>query len=412
MSEEPSRGSQRCGSDGHKPLEVLLVAQENSRVRLLAALIDGTPSSEIRYSVVALSGKPGPLAQQLEQRGVRLYSLGLKHVTMETVPLGVVRLRRLIQETKPDVIQPYLFYASLTTAIARATMKYPGAVLLVRHHNAIQHLERRRLHVMLDSWMARRADCVVAVSDAVRRTLVEGEEVSADRVEVVYNGLDWERAVRVNPEQRDSWRSRYEGQRLLVAAGRLVPMKDHDTMLRALARVLSRHPDVRLLLAGAGAPKRRRELLSTARSLGVQDHFEFLGWVPDVYDLMAAADVFVQSSFDESFCQTVIEAAGLGVPVATTTVGPLADMTRGWHPQIDAYDDGALADRICRLLDDPVRARAEAATTAVEVRATYTMQGMAAGYRRVYERMMGPVTDRASSQEQAADEGELTCSGH
>lgn len=370
-----------------RPIRVLIVTQGTGRDRLLAGLIDGT-HDDVSFSIVTLGPAHGPLMAQMQDLGVPVTSLGIEHVTLRSVPLVAFRLRQIVRQTRPDLIQSLLFYASLSTTLVKLTTSNPPPVLLARHHNAIHHRENRRLHVALDGWMARRADHVVAVSDAVFRTLISDEDVSARQISVVYNGLDWRRAVRVNPTHRASLVVKYQDRRLLVAAGRLIPMKDHPTMLKALSLVVTRYPDVHLVIAGTGTQAARDQLLSLTRSLDLVEHVDFAGWIPNIYDLMAAADIFVHSSFDESFCQVVVEAAGLGVPLATTTVGPLADIVGDWHPPIAAYDHVRLANRICSLLDRPTEARAQAIEVSKRIQATFTIERMAVGYQEIYNALL------------------------
>ncbi len=214
-----------------------------------------------------------------------------------------------------------------------------------------------------------------------------------DHVTVIHNGLDWERTVCVDAEASARWRRRFAGRRLLVAAGRFAPQKDYPTLLRAFARVVPRHPDVLLVIAGTGPHGDRVALEQQVRSLGVARSVQLVGWVPDIYDLIAAADVFVQSSIDESLSQTITEARGLGVPIASTSVGGIPEVIDGDAEGILGGDDAHLARRIVSLLAAPAAARAEAAAAVPSTRERFSAVTMAASYVALYRQLTASPVD-------------------
>lgn len=108
-----------------------------------------------------------------------------------------------------------------------------------------------------------------------------------------------------------------EGVPLLLALGRLHPVKGFDLLLDAVARL----PGVWLWLAGDGPQMAR--LVRQARELDILDRVRFLGWRGDTGALMAAADVFVSSAHHEPLGNTIIEAWAHHLPVvATDAEGP------------------------------------------------------------------------------------------
>ena len=374
---------------GHRPnpLRVVLVTQGVKRGRLLNALIDHTDPDRVRYSIITVLGGDGPLLDDMAARDVEVHSLGMSDGSLESVPLALIRLRRALKTAQPDVVHSLLFYPSLTSELSRAAWLDAPPSLLVRHHNALHHLYGRRLHARLDKWMACHATQVVAVSHTVAHTLSGTEQVPPDRVTVIHNGLDWKRTVQVDPAAAASWRRQFGDRRLLVAAGRITSEKDYPTLLRTLVRVERSFPDVLLVIAGTGPDDERARLEQLARSLGIDRAAQLVGWVPDVYNLMAVADVFVQSSIDESFSQTIVEARGLGIPVAATTVGAVSEVLGGGHETIAAGDDGRLARRIISLLATPELARSEAEAAARGTQQQFSAQSMTDGYLALYKRL-------------------------
>ena len=319
--------------------------------------------------MITLARERGPLWEQMRDRGVDTYSLGLKRINLRSVPVAAFRLRRVIRSLDPDVVHCLLFYASLATELALLGMRQPPS-LLVRHHNLLLHIQEKRLHVWADSWMARRASKVVAVSEAVRGTLVR-EGVPRSHVKVIHNGLDWEGAVRTQREAMDAWRARFQPQVLLVAAGRLTFQKDYPTLLRAFSLLREEHPQTHLVIAGTGSEQEHETMLALLKQNRIEDAVTLAGWIPDVYSLMAAADIFVHAALEEAFCQAVVEAAGLGVPVVSTSAGAVPEILGEIHVPLPTRDASTLAARLSDTIIELDRAKTRAGKRGAYPRTLY-----------------------------------------
>jgi glycosyltransferase involved in cell wall biosynthesis len=363
-------------------LRVAYVIASAEHNRLLDCLVDDLHPDVAEYSVVVQGSAESPYADSLRRRGVAVH--GLDAGRPRDLPVAAVRLRRVLRRLRPDLVHSNLFWPSFLVEVVRPTMPGAPPSVLARHHNRNHHLQGKPVHVRIDAAAARRASAVLAVSPAVRRTLVELEGVPAAEVHVVENGLCWD-AVVATAAGVARWRERFAGRRLVVAAGRLDFQKDYPTLLTALAYVRRDHPDVVLAVAHQNAaPDIVAALGSLAESLGVAANLDLLGPVSDVFDLMTAADVFVQSSVDESFGQTLLEAMALGVPLVATTPGGALDVVGTWYPAIEVGDAGTLARRIGDVLAAPDEARRRASAIAPEVRARFSAERMAAETLALY----------------------------
>lgn len=367
------------------PLRVLISTQEPVRDRLLNSIVDHSDPARVRYAVVTARAGEGQLADDMAARGVAVSSLGLVDGSLESIPRAVTRFRPLLRSMRPDVIHTLLVYPGLTCELTRLTLRQAPASVLARHHNAVYHRDHRRLHARIDGWTARRATLAVAVSDAVAQTMSELDRVARSHITTIHNGLDWERDFQLDLEAVSTWRKRFHGRELLVAVGRLSPVKDYSMLFRAVARVKREHPNMLLAIAGTGPERELTRLQGLAQSLGIAAAVEFLGWVPEPYNLMSAASVFVQASYDEAFSQTIAEAAGLGIPVATTGVGGVREILGSSYETAAAGDDVALAGLICAALDNPEGARDRVRRIASEVRSAFSAQTMAERYMQAYE---------------------------
>ncbi|MFE6158751.1 glycosyltransferase [Streptomyces sp. NPDC056486] len=156
--------------------------------------------------------------------------------------------------------------------------------------------------------------------------------------------------------------------RIVLAAGRLNPAKDHDRLLDAFAKVVALHPDWTLRIYGSG--RERTRLRSRIEELGLYNHVLLMGARTPMDPEWAKAAIAVVPHGTESSGTTIVEAMGCGVPVVSTdgdhapreiiTHGEDGLLTPGHGPVADA-----LADALCRLIENGTeRRRMAAAATA------------------------------------------------
>lgn len=190
---------------------------------------------------------------------------------------------------------------------------------------ASEHESPRRLET--ERRLVHAVDRVVAATEHERRLLRQIYRVPPARVEVIPLGVDLER---FQPRDRAAARAVLgvaPGDRILLAIGRIQPLKGLDILIRALADMTDR-AGVRLLVIGGddrALPEIAR-LRATADEVGVTDAVEFVGPVPhdDLATYYNAADLVVVPSFYESFGLVAVEAMASGVPVVASRVGGLA----------------------------------------------------------------------------------------
>jgi polysaccharide biosynthesis protein PelF len=140
----------------------------------------------------------------------------------------------------------------------------------------------------------------------------------------------------------------------VVAAARVFPLKDIETMIRAAAVTRTRIPDVLFLLYGSltADPPYVARCQRLVGDLGLQDTFMFAGLAPDPTEIFNQGDIGVLSSVSEAFPYTVLEALACGRPVAATDVGGVAEMLEGWGLLVPPRDPDALGEACATLLAD------------------------------------------------------------
>lgn len=148
------------------------------------------------------------------------------------------------------------------------------------------------------------------------------------------------------------------GRHILLYVGRIARNKRVHELVEALPIILERHPDTQLLIVGDDqAPAYRAyadEVRDRAVELGVADHVRFTGQVDDatLEELYRACTVFVTASIHEGFCMPVVEAMARGRPVVAADATALPHTLGGAGLLFPPGDHRALAEQVCRLLDE------------------------------------------------------------
>jgi glycosyltransferase involved in cell wall biosynthesis len=277
--------------------------------RQLMLLASGLRRRGWRVSMIALSGTGGSSAGELLSGGVEFLSLAMRKGLAD--PRGWLRFNRWLHREQPHIVHAHLPHAAWMARWSR--LAAPVRVVLDTIHTAATGTPGRRLGYRLSRWLP---DCVTAVGEGVRNAYAAAEMVTASQCCVIPNGVDTEiwspdamtrEAVRSETDSGEGF--------LWLAAGRLEPVKDYETMLRAFAQT----PETgRLAIAGSGPLD--SELKKLASALEITHRVRFLGFVPDVRRSMQAADAFVLASRVEGLPMGLIEAAACALPAVATDV--------------------------------------------------------------------------------------------
>ena len=327
------------------------------------------------------------LLRQLESWGVRTQLLlhedggALRRDVPYDIPVTVLGsgrtrddllpLMRLLRRERPDALLVSLGHNNVVAMLAKL-LSFSRCNLVVCQHNALTaeaSADRgyRLLPALYRLLAPLAANHVVAVSHGVADDMASRTGLARARIGVIHNpviGPDF--AQRANAPLDDPWFGP-GAPPVFVTAGRLVPQKDHETLLRAFAMHRSRRA-ARLLVLGEGPLLETLE--AHARALGVADDIRFAGFQPNPLPFMREAEAFVLSSSHEGLGNVLVEALACGTPVISTDCphGPAEILEHGrFGTLVPVGDVGALAGALALPHRDAfpaalLRARADAFT--------------------------------------------------
>jgi glycosyltransferase involved in cell wall biosynthesis len=294
---------------------------------------------------------------------------------------ALVGLLRAVRAQRPDLVHAHSSKAGAVARLAR--LLAPRTPILYTPHGYahagyFESAAQRRAYALAERALTPLASRIVCVCEAERR-LALGLGAGA-RARLVYNGID---APPDGPPDPALEALRARGP-VIATVTLLRPGKGLETLLDALPAVLAAHPAAQLAIAGAGVD--REPLEARARALGVAAAVHFLGFVEETVGVLRGADVFVSSSWAESFPYVVLDAMVLARPIVATRVGGVAEAIEDGESGllVAPRDAGGLAQALIRLLSDPARADELGRQARSQVRARFTRERMLAGLAAVY----------------------------
>jgi glycosyltransferase involved in cell wall biosynthesis len=263
---------------------------------------------------------------------------------------AVLRLRRLLRGSSPDVVHAHGLRAGTIAALALAGPAGRHSALLVTVHNAPPAAgATRAVYALLERIVARRADAVASVSADLAERMRRRGARDAGRTLVPAPSAPGPSADEVAGVRQELGAA---DRPVVLAVGRLAAQKGFGTLLAAAGRWQRRDPVPLLVIAGEGPLADGLHI--QARSAGIA--VRFLGPRRDVPALLAAATVVVVASSWEGQPLVVQETLRAGRPLVATRVGGIPDLTGEDGAVLVPPDDAErLASAVLSVLDDPER---------------------------------------------------------
>jgi len=243
-----------------------------------------------------------------------------------------------------DIVHTHLIHGDLYGATAAMSVRPRPAVVSSKHgyENYSRTSALYRIGVVLNPAINR----IVTISDALQEKVAAAEGLPRAKMMTIHYGSDLPAdAEPLMPSEPLK----------LVSVGRLVPVKGHPHLLRALAALGPDASRVHLTIVGDGP---EREALATlASELGIASRVYFAGWQNDVRRFLREAHVFVLPTLGEGFGLAVLEAMGEARPVIASDTMSLPEIVRHGETGmlVPPADPGALAAAIRICLDRPER---------------------------------------------------------
>lgn len=210
----------------------------------------------------------------------------------------------------------------------------------------------------LQRFIYRRADLVIVPSHYLAG-VAEAWGVNPDRIRVIYNGVHTPKANLAVTKRTHR----------IVAAGRLVPWKNFDVLIKAMPKILGRYPGATLMIAGDGPEEARLRSLAAAPMMAGKVEFAGRMKRDALHHAIQESTVFVLPSSYEGFSHQLVEAFACGAAVVASRAGGNPELVQNGKNGllVEPGDVSGLADAIINFLDNPVLANTCATEAIKEV---------------------------------------------
>jgi len=374
--------------------------EERRVLRVITRLNIGGPARQALLLTRELSGEfPTVLAagRPPEQEG----ELSDPDVAVNRVPLtrplrplqdlkAYAAVQRLIDETRPAIMHTHMAKAGAIGRIAARQQRLRPKLVHTFHGHVLDgyfSAPVQSAFVAVERRLARSTDVLIAVSEEVKNSLLGLGIGHEDKFRVVPLGLELDPFVAVT-HPSNALRTRAGISRdipLIGIVGRITSIKDHATMLEALARI----PGVHLAVIGDGEDRER--IRRRAIELGLASRTHFVGWIADMPGALSDLDVVALTSRNEGTPVALIEALAAGKSVVATDVGGVRSVvTHGKTGLIvPPQDPEAVAEAIVELLSDDAKRERMGAMGREEIPARFGSRNLCDTIRDLYRELTG-----------------------
>ena len=284
---------------------------------------------------------------------VRLIDLGSRRTAS-----SMLKFFRYLRKERPSVVMSALTPTNVSALVAKIIFRINARVIIRQDSTFTEELEigaaKERAILQVLKWLLPAADGIVAVSQGVAADLRSVAPAASHKVITINNPVVWPD----HPEKAASsinhpW-FQDESVPVILSVGRLVPVKEHASLLMAFAQVLESR-SARLAILGEGPE--RRNLIELTEQLGISQHVDLPGFHTNPFAYMSKSNVFVLSSRYEGLPTVLIEAMASGTPVVSTDCrsGPREILEDGkWGHLVPVGDWRAMSEAILDTLDNPI----------------------------------------------------------
>ena len=297
----------------------------------------------LEVEVFYLKGIP-ELKYEFEEAGVKVNSV----LVGKAFIFQVIQFGKFIRSNFSPV-HSHLSQAELTAALACKRKEF-----IISRHNFHSFWPGKPdlFSLLLSRFVTSRAAGAIAISSALKEFLLIKKEIRKDfKMSIVYYGYSCEpddslELNKINNAELSSNKNFKVG-----TIGRLVPVKNYSTMLKAVARVVETYPAFKFFVVGGGSSD--QVLVSMCKELKIEDSVIWLGRTEHIREFLSKIDLFIFASIGEGFGLVLLEAMLANLPILAANNSAIPEVLGlNYKGLFSTYDHKLLSEKIIELMNN------------------------------------------------------------
>jgi glycosyltransferase involved in cell wall biosynthesis len=278
---------------------------------------------EVFNPIFCCLGPKEEIGKEIEGIGIDCISLNRSRYSRFSLKI-VIDLHRLMKKKHIHLVRTHRYRSNLYGRLAAFLTGVPVIVASV-HDN--YRKDKRPVRRVINRILSKITDKIVAVSEEVKKDIIQYDKIEPSKVVVIPNGIDTEK---FNPKGNYAdIRKEFSIKEDTIVAGfigRIVPAKGLEYLIDSIPHVKGEFNNIKLLIVGEGSLVKR--LREQAKEKKVYDSIIFAGRRRDIPDILSCIDVFVMPSIAEGLPNALLEAMAMAKPIIATEVGGIPEVIK------------------------------------------------------------------------------------
>jgi glycosyltransferase involved in cell wall biosynthesis len=313
------------GSAQNTFLSLLGLKKKNYQLSLVSGL---SSESEMKYEEIRAKEKD---IQILESEGIEFTQCPslLRRINIIKDLRAFFDIWRIIKKYNPLIVHTHSSKAGL---IGRLAAKLAGAPIIV--HSPHGHVffgyfgpYKTKLFIILEKLASRITDRIVTLTNREKKDHLLFKIAQEDKFSVICSGIELNIIKESSSDEKQNLKKELgipKNSLIVGTAGRLVPVKGPEFLIKASKYIISKYPDTYFIFAGDGPLE--QDLKKKTLEMGISENIIFLGWSDNLAKIISIYDIFVLPSLNEGMGRVLVEAMTLGKSIVASNIGGIPDL--------------------------------------------------------------------------------------